>query len=424
MTQNGKIPLWFSAPLLAVLFFHLVCESMVIPILAPTLAEPVSASHDMLAGYSAATHKFVYGIALAAYPVLVFFCAPMIGALSDSIGRKPVLAAALIGTIIGCVGQGLGMELLSVGTFILGRVLVGATAGVDGVIQAALLDRCADEKSKNFYLGASLLAMSAGFMAGPAFAALLIDENASSGAWSIPFFALAPIFALTLFMLGKSIPQSASTQSRGKINPLSGLTDIAIFLKIKPARHLAAIFIFSEIAAGCIAALSPLVLADSFGFSVKQIALYMSLHGVFSSVMFALVGPKMLEKFSKNFSLRLSMTLCIVAAILPFFDEIGGFIWANTFFMASGFGLSYYVILAMFSDTADERRRGWLLSVMSSMWGLTMGIGLVLCGIAVGVSNGFCILISVVLCAVAFLMSLARIRRFKISSMIPEDTAH
>ena len=118
------------------------------------------------------------------------------------------------------------------------------------------------------------------------------------------------------------------------------------------------------------------------------------------------------------------MTLCIVAAIQPFFEDIGKFVWANTFFMASGFGLSYYVILAMFADSADGRRRGWLLSVMSSMWGLTMGMGLVLCGIAVGVSNGFCILISVVLCAVAFLMSLAKIRRFKISSMIPEDTAH
>ena len=42
MPQNGKIAFWFSAPLLAALFFHMVCESMVVPILAPTLAEPIS----------------------------------------------------------------------------------------------------------------------------------------------------------------------------------------------------------------------------------------------------------------------------------------------------------------------------------------------------------------------------------------------
>ena len=75
----------------------------------------------------------------------------------------------------------------------------------------------------------------------------------------------------------------------------------------------------------------------------------------------------------------------------------------------------------MFSDTSDERRRGWILSVLSSLWGLTMGMGLMLCGVLVGFSNALCLLVCVALGVAAFLMSLAKIGRFKIpSDSIPE----
>ena len=421
MPQNGKIAFWFSAPLLAALFFHMVCESMVVPILAPTLAEPISPAHDMLAGYSQGAHKFFYGLALAVYPILVFLCAPIIGAVSDTVGRRPVLLAALVGTILGCVGQGLGMEILSVSLFVAGRALVGATAGVDGVIQAALLDKCASEKQKNFYLGASLLAMSVGFMAGPAFAALLVDENASAFAWSAPFYVLAVMFLWTRVLIWRKIPSGGGRASFAKIKWLAGIADIAVLFRIKQARHLVAIFVLAEIAAGCYVAVTPLVLAQTFGFSVREIAVFMSLEGVFASVVYALIGPFMLAHLSKNFILRFSMFMCVITCGLLFFGEIGAFIWADSFFMAIGFSLAYYIILSMFSDTSDERRRGWILSVLSSLWGLTMGMGLMLCGVLVGFSNALCLIVCVALGVAAFLMSLAKIGRFRIpSDSIPE----
>ena len=416
MSSEQKVPLWFSTPLLAILFFHLMCESMVIPILAPTLAEPTSPQNDMLVGFSEQMHKLFYGISLAVYPVLVFLFAPIIGAVSDKIGRKPVLIVALLGTVIGCFAQGLAMEFMSLWIFIIGRALVGTTAGVDGVIQAALLYKCNNQAQKDFYLGASLFAMSVGFMAGPAFAAILIDENTSSFAWSLPFLSLVPIFILTLWAVWKKIESNKTTTSSDlkSVNWFSGITDIAILFKIKSARKMLWIFVLAEVAAGCFTALIPLKLGESFNFSVKEIALFISLHGVFSSVVFGFIGPQMLKRFSKNFILRFSMFMSIIACAIPYFDELENFIWLNTFVMSMGYALAYYIMLSIMADSASEKKRGWLLSVLSSLWGLTMGIGLVLCGIVVGVSNNFGILVCTTLSLLAFLFSLERIKHFKL----------
>lgn len=190
-----RVPFLFSIPLLGILAFHLICESMVIPILIPTLIDAVSETHDMLPGFSPAARKLVYGIVLSVYPIALFFCAPIIGALSDSIGRKRVLLATLIGAMLGCAAQGVAMEILSVWILAIGRIAVGVTAGVDGTIQAALIEKCSGKDQKNFYLGATLLAMSLGLMLGPAFAALFIDEKASALTWSLPFFIMAALFA-------------------------------------------------------------------------------------------------------------------------------------------------------------------------------------------------------------------------------------
>ena len=269
-------------------------------------------------------------------------------------------------------------------------------------------------------MGASLFAMSIGFMAGPAFAALLINEKATTFAWSLPFLSLVPIFALTLLALWKKIDAKKDSEKTNlkNVNWLSGITDIAILFKIKPARKMLWIFVLAEIGAGCFTALIPLKLGESFDFSVKEIAYFISLHGVFSSVVFGFIGPQMLKRFSKNFILRFSMFMCIIACAMPYFDELENLIWLDTFAMAMGYALSYYILLSIMADSASEKKRGWLLSVLSSLWGLTMGIGLVLCGIIVGISNDFGILICTILSLSAFLFSLERIKHFKLKDDI------
>ena len=268
-----RVPFLFSIPLLGILAFHLICESMVIPILIPTLIDAVSETHDMLPGFSPAARKLVYGIVLSVYPIALFFCAPIIGALSDSIGRKRVLLATLIGAMLGCAAQGVAMEILSVWILAIGRIAVGVTAGVDGTIQAALIEKCSGKDQKNFYLGATLLAMSLGLMLGPAFAALFIDEKASALTWSLPFFIMAALFAVSGLICWCGISQvisnsvSSAFQNAFHVPPLATtlvLTAIAAVIVLRKNATVKSLDVMVPIMAVCYFVLTVGILVVNF----------------------------------------------------------------------------------------------------------------------------------------------------------------
>ena len=402
-----RVPFLFSIPLLGILAFHLICESMVIPILIPTLIDAVSESHDMLPGFSPAARKLIYGIVLSVYPIALFFCAPIIGALSDSIGRKRVLLATLIGAMLGCAAQGVAMEILSVWILAIGRIAVGITAGVDGTIQAALIEKCSGKDQKNFYLGATLLAMSLGLMLGPAFAAMFIDEKASALTWSLPFFIMAALFAVSAAMLCFSMkdPAAAKGLKLSQIDWLGGLRDLRKLMDSGKSRRLIAIFCLNQVGAGAFFAAVPLVLESSGGFSPREIAAFLSAEGIFSGAVFAFFGPMLLKRTSLKNALVIGLSASVITIAVPLVFDNYFALWSITILQAAGFGITYFATLAIFSENAPDGKRGWVLSVLSSLWGLTMGGGLALCGVLAGISNATCVSACLILCAAALFIS-------------------
>jgi len=376
-----RVSLKFSIPLLGVLFFHLLCESMVVPILVPMLTNPPSSSLDLLAGHSIATRNLLYGIVLASYPICVFLFAPIIGAYSDSIGRRKILLFAIAISAFACAFHTVGVIALSFSIFLISRCILGASAGIDGSIQAALVARCSSENQKNFYLGATLLAMSLGFMVGPAFSAIFIDDNASVFIWSLPFFFCAIFFLFCLIVLFISLPKDSikiSKSERPKVLRIFG--DISDLFKDTHTRPLLWIFILTQTASGCFTAALPLILDSDYGFSPRMLAFFISVGGVFAGLIFTPIGPFLLKKFSGMNVLRFSIFTTLAILTIPFFD-VGIFIWIIPPIMSFAFPLGYYTSVSMFSQASSESRRGWVLSILSGLWGLTVGIGLFLCGL-------------------------------------------
>ncbi len=157
----------------ATVAMDMVGFGIMLPVL-PLYAEDFGASPAMAAAV------------IAVFSAAQMVAAPLWGRLSDRIGRKPVLIAALIGSSIGSLVTGLAGVLW---VLFLGRVLDGASGSSYAVGQAAVAD-LAEPADRPRLLGLLAAAFGLGFVAGP-----LIGSIAALGGRELPFFVAAALAA-------------------------------------------------------------------------------------------------------------------------------------------------------------------------------------------------------------------------------------
>jgi MFS family permease len=140
-------------------FVDLIGFGLVLPLL-PNYSKNLGAS------------GFEVGIIMAAYSLMQFLFAPMWGALSDRIGRRPVLLVSLAGAAVayGIFAIGSGMTgRAALGVILLSRMFAGLFGANITVAQAYIADiTTPDERSKK--MGLIGMAFGLGFIVGPALA--------------------------------------------------------------------------------------------------------------------------------------------------------------------------------------------------------------------------------------------------------------
>ncbi|MEE2631536.1 MAG: MFS transporter [Actinomycetota bacterium] len=191
-TGRSPLPVGFGV-VWATVAMDMVGFGIMLPVL-PLYAEDFGASPAMAAAV------------IAVFSAAQMVAAPLWGRLSDRIGRKPVLIAALVGSSIGSLVTGLAGVLW---ILFLGRVLDGASGSSYAVGQAAVAD-LAEPEDRPRLLGLLAAAFGVGFVAGP-----LIGSIAALGGRQLPFFVAAAlaagnaIVALVRLPSGRSAGRSA-----------------------------------------------------------------------------------------------------------------------------------------------------------------------------------------------------------------------
>ncbi len=109
------------------------------------------------------------GIIIAAYAFFQFFAAPVLGAVSDRVGRKPVLIFCLAGSALGYIIFGVGGALW---VLFLGRIIDGITGGDISTMFAYVAD-ITEPKDRGKAFGLLGAVGGIGFMVGPAIGGLV-----------------------------------------------------------------------------------------------------------------------------------------------------------------------------------------------------------------------------------------------------------
>lgn len=215
--------------------------TLVIPFLTYFVQDLASAEGIVDTG----SRDFWVGIVIATYSLAQFISTPILGSISDRIGRRPVLMFGLAANSLFFIVFGLSGSLAMA---IIARFLAGAGNGNIAVAKAYIGDISEDDQvaGRMGMLGA---AFGLGFMIGPFLGGVLSDPATGIGGpfdtqfWSDYPYLLPCLFSsamsaialiMATFMLPESLPkESRSESSKSPISQLGAtFTSIASVLRL------------------------------------------------------------------------------------------------------------------------------------------------------------------------------------------------
>ena len=164
------------------------------------------------------------GIMTALYALMQFIFAPVLGALSDRLGRRPVLLLSLAGAAVNYLFLAFAPSLWML---LLGRAIAGLTSANVSVATAYITDISLEsQRARRFGLLNAMF--GAGFIIGPVLGGALGDYGLR-----LPFMAAAVLNMANLLLALLTLPESRQP-TRGKI-------DLAALNPLRPLR-----WVFSE----------------------------------------------------------------------------------------------------------------------------------------------------------------------------------
>ncbi|MCU0466302.1 MAG: MFS transporter [Anaerolineae bacterium] len=161
----------------------------------------------------------------AAFPLAQLIGVPVMGALSDRYGRKPLLIISQVSTFIGFLLLGFANSLVMV---IVSRLFDGLFGANLATAQAALSD-ITDDSTRAQGLGVTGAAFGLGFLFGPAIAigALEFSDSLAMPAFIAAAYSFISIL-LTLFTFKETLPPERRTSVR--VRPFQAVSTIARLL--------------------------------------------------------------------------------------------------------------------------------------------------------------------------------------------------
>ncbi|MCA1856293.1 TCR/Tet family MFS transporter [Massilia oculi] len=164
-----------------------------------------------------------FGVLASTFGVLQFLFMPALGALSDRVGRRPVLLYSMAGMCINFLVTAWAPSLF---WLFVGRVIGGMSSASMSVASAYASDiSTADNRAKSF--GKIGAAFGLGFICGPALGGLLGDSDLR-----LPFYVAAALGAANLIYGYFMVPESLAPGQRppfawARLNPLGALLRLA-----------------------------------------------------------------------------------------------------------------------------------------------------------------------------------------------------
>ena len=308
---------------------------------------------------SQADQAFWYGAVTFAFSLANFFGSPILGALSDSFGRRPVLLLGFCGLALNFFATALSTALWML---IAVRLVGGAMQANAAVANAYVADISApQDRAKRFGMLGAMFGI--GFILGPVMGGLLGGIHLQ-----LPFFVAGGLSLLNLlygyFVLPESLPAERRRPFAWKsANPLISLRALA---NLKGVGLLVAVLSFCGLAQFVLYTTWVLYSTFKFGWGPTENGWSLAAVGVMSVLVQGVLLGRLLKRFSPQRLAVIGLVSSAIAHLLWGLATEGWMMYAVIAGNLLGFTVAA-TLQSIISSAADETNQGQTMGAVSSL---------------------------------------------------------
>lgn len=297
------------------------------------------------------------GIMTALYAAVQFVFAPVLGALSDRVGRRPVLLISLLGAAINY------LLLAFAGTLALlfvGRAIAGLTSANVSVATAYITDISEeDQRARRFGLLNAMFGI--GFIVGPVLGGTLGDH------WlRLPFIAAAVLNGVNLMIALFVLPESrAPSREPVNLSALNPLKPLAWVFQVRSLWPLIVIFFLLSATGEAYGTSWALWGQDAFGWNGMMIGLSLGAFGVCQTLAQAFLPGPAVKLLGERAAILTGLAGAMAALVIMAFAREGWMVFAIMPLFALG-GLGVPALQALATRQVSESQQGQFQGVLAS----------------------------------------------------------
>jgi DHA1 family tetracycline resistance protein-like MFS transporter len=359
------VPLGRVLPLYLVVFIGFVGYSLMITVFTPLILADDSGLLPQSSSISERT--LVLGALLALYPLAQFVGAPILGALSDRFGRRPVLLTSLLASA-GCYAAiALALQAQSLPLLMVACLLAGFSEANIAIAQSAIADVSAPAQRSRLF-GYVYLSSSLAYVVGPLAGGKLADPSLVS--WfgdSTPYWAVALLLLGTLALtaarfrethvpspqaslgLARAFANVGAAFAPGRLRPLF-LANFALYL---------AIFGFFRV--------YPIYLVDHFGMGISresEFIAWVAVPIVVANLGLVALLSRRLDPRRLTVRFGLALAVCLTAVVIPHPE---GALWITLAACSLALAVCLPSMASMISQAVGAEEQGSALGANQSL---------------------------------------------------------
>lgn len=336
--------------ILITVLLDMIAIGIIVPVLPALVGQFTNSQADQARWY--ALLVFIFSAAS-------FFATPMLGALSDRYGRRPILLLGFCGLAVNFFITAFATSLWML---VLSRLIGGGMQANAAVANAYVADITPpQDRAKRFGLLGAMFGL--GFIMGPMIGGLL-------GAWDVRApFIMAGVLALANLVYGYFVlPESLAPNLRrpvtsSALNPLASIKNLA---QLKGVGWLVAVIAFSSLAQFTLYTTWVLYTTFKFGWTTFENGASLFVVGIVGAVVQGWLLGKLLKRFTPQrlatWGLLSSMLTYLLYGLAPY---------GWMMFVIVGCNLLGYVVQAsmqsLVSSAADATSQGKTMGALSGL---------------------------------------------------------